>query len=107
MAFFEGRREGGELALRLQGSWRAASIPAIREAMAGLELEGVSRVRIDAGTAADMDLAGTWQLNQLLHQLQDRGLEIGFSGPPPQGLHLVQEALELDEDHRPAALRQR
>jgi phospholipid/cholesterol/gamma-HCH transport system permease protein len=106
MAFFEGRREGGELALSLKDSWRAASIPAIRDAMAGLELEGVTRVRIDAGTAAGMDLAGTWQLNQLLHQLKDRGLEVEFSGPPPQSLHLVQEALELEEDQRPAALRQ-
>jgi phospholipid/cholesterol/gamma-HCH transport system permease protein len=106
MAFFEGRQQGGELALSLRGSWRAASIPAIRESLAGLDLEGVTRVRIDAGSAEELDLAGAWQLNQLLHTLQDRGLAVEFSGPQPQGLHLVQEALELEADQRPAAMRQ-
>jgi phospholipid/cholesterol/gamma-HCH transport system permease protein len=105
MAFFEGRREGNELALALQGSWRAAQIPAIREALAGLDLSGLNRVRIDARAAGDLDLAGAWQLNRLLHQLQDRGLTVAFDGPPPQALHLVQEALETEADRRPAALR--
>ncbi|MEY2853690.1 MAG: hypothetical protein RL030_822 [Pseudomonadota bacterium] len=105
MAFFEGRQQGGELELSLRGSWRAASIPAIRESLAGLSLAGVTSVRIDAGSADELDLAGAWQLNQLLHTMKDRGLAVAFNGPPPQGLHLVQEALELEAHERPAAMR--
>jgi phospholipid/cholesterol/gamma-HCH transport system permease protein len=105
MRFFEAQRQGGELALALRGLWRAASIRSIREELAALDLAGVTQARIDARGAEDLDLAGVWQLNCWLHALQDRGVAVEFNGPPPQGLHLVQEALEMEAAQRPAAMR--
>jgi phospholipid/cholesterol/gamma-HCH transport system permease protein len=106
MRFFEARRQNGELALVLRGLWRAASIRDIREEVAALDFAGVTQARIDARGADELDLAGVWQLNRLLHTLQDRGIATAFDGPPPRGLHVVQEALEMDAAQRPPPLRE-
>ena len=103
MAFFESRGEGEQRELQLRGEWRAASLGEIRAEQATLALEGVRRVTVDAAGAEALDLAGAWQLNKLLHELEDRGIEVRFSGQPPPVFKVVREA--LDEAERSPAIR--
>ena len=102
MAFLESRRDGDRLDLKLRGAWRAASIDEIRAEELALELTGVPRVRIDAGAADELDLAGAWALNSLFHHLREQRIDVAFAGAEPQVLHVVREALE--ESERPQAL---
>jgi phospholipid/cholesterol/gamma-HCH transport system permease protein len=106
MAFLESGRDGERLTLTLRGQWRAASIAAIRDEFAQLELAGVSEVDINAAGAARLDLAGAWVLDDLTRALAARSIAVQFAGGEPQALQLVRSALHEDPTARPSALRE-
>ena len=106
MAFLESQREGTRLELSLRGAWGARSIAAVRAEEAALDLAGVTEVGITAGSAASLDLAGAWALDDLTHRLVARGVAVHFADGEPHALQLVRSALHGDPASRPAALRQ-
>ena len=102
--YFESQREGDRLDLKLAGEWRAPGIAAIRQAQQRLDMAGVKQVRFDVA-AADMDLAGTWLLNNIIRQFDAASIGVEFIGAEPRGLHVVREALEMESQARPPAMR--
>ena len=106
MAFLESHRKEGTLELALRGEWNAANIAAIREDWRALDLGGVRAARIDASTAASLDLAGAWQLDQFLRQLESSQVAVEHQGGLPQAVEVVRGALQVDTAARPAALRE-
>lgn len=106
MAFLEGRREDARLDLTLHGAWGASAITSIRAEIAALDLAGVAEVDITAGTAASIDLAGAWALDDLTLRLAARGVAVHFADGEPHTLQLVRSALHADPSARPPALRQ-
>ncbi|MEO8315015.1 MAG: ABC transporter permease [Pseudomonadota bacterium] len=105
MAFFESRREGERLALVLKGEWRAASIVALRAEFRQLELEGLREVQINT-SAAQLDLAGAWVLDDLTRVLASKSIQVTFAGAEPPTVQLVRSALYADAANKPAPLRE-
>jgi phospholipid/cholesterol/gamma-HCH transport system permease protein len=106
MAFFESRRQGDQLNLRLLGAWNAPSIALIRDEQRSLDLAGLREVVIDASGTERLDLAGAWALDDLTRHLAGQSVAVQFSGGEPQTLMLVRSALHADPAARPAALRE-
>jgi phospholipid/cholesterol/gamma-HCH transport system permease protein len=108
MAFIESQQKEGTLEVALRGDWHAANIAAIREEWRTLGLgvrdAGVKVVRINSESAA-LDLAGAWQLEQFLRQLQEAHIEVE-PGSIPHTVEVVRGALHTEVAARPAALRE-
>jgi len=92
-------RGEGSLELQLSGEWRALKMPEIDAALAALDLEGISKVVIDADRVAALDLSGAWRLRELVRQLAARQIEATFSGAEPDQLRLIDKTLS---DEAPA-----
>jgi phospholipid/cholesterol/gamma-HCH transport system permease protein len=91
-SYFETRRDGDALSLRLAGEWRVGELAAIDAALAGLALGGVRTLELDA-SGARFDLSGTWMLHDLIVRAQHAGVEPRFIGPAPDTLALVDRTL--------------
>jgi phospholipid/cholesterol/gamma-HCH transport system permease protein len=105
MAFIESHQKEGTLDVVLRGDWNAANIAAIREEWRTLDLGGVRRSRIDAGSATSLDLAGAWQLDQFLRELEAAQVAVE-RGTIPHAVEVVRDALQAEVAARPAALRE-
>jgi phospholipid/cholesterol/gamma-HCH transport system permease protein len=109
MAFIESHQNEGTLDVVLRGDWNAANIAAIREEWRELDLggptAGMRRVRIDAETAASLDLAGAWQLDQFMRELEAARIEVERT-TIPHAVEVVRDALQAEVAARPAALRE-
>jgi len=105
MAFLESRREGEVLELALRGDWNAASLQSILEEQGALDLAGVRRARIATRSAARLDMAGSWALDDLTRRLAAGSVTVEFPDGEPRSLQLVRHALYADASSRPAALR--
>jgi phospholipid/cholesterol/gamma-HCH transport system permease protein len=111
MAFLESHRQEGTLELALRGEWKAANIAAIREDwralnLAGVRAAGVRLARIDVGTAGLLDLAGAWQLDQFVRELESSVITVEYRGAVPQAVLVVRDALQPETAARPAAWRE-
>jgi phospholipid/cholesterol/gamma-HCH transport system permease protein len=104
MAFIESQQKEGTLEVALRGEWNAANIAAIREEWRALDLTGARVARIDAEPAS-LDLAGAWQLEQFLRELQEAHIGVE-SGTIPHAVEVVRGALHAEVASRPAALRE-
>jgi phospholipid/cholesterol/gamma-HCH transport system permease protein len=91
-SYFESRRDGDVLSLRLVGAWRVGELTAIDAALAALPLAGAQRLDIDAG-AARFDLSGTWLLRDLLTRVRAAGIAAQFRGAAPDALALLDRTL--------------
>jgi phospholipid/cholesterol/gamma-HCH transport system permease protein len=92
VSYFETRRDGDALSLRLAGEWRVGELAAIDAALAGLAFGGVRKLELDA-SGARFDLSGTWLLHDLIVRAQHAGAEPRFLGPAPDTLALVDRTL--------------
>jgi len=107
MAFLESHREEeGTLNVELRGAWNAANISAIRNDWQALDLNGVRRARIDADTADLLDLAGAWQLDHFVRELESSKVVVEYRGEAPPAINVVRDALQEDKTVRRAALRE-
>ena len=84
MAFLESQREGETLALTLRGEWNAASLGPILQEQAALDLAGVRRARIFTRSAARLDLAGSWALDDLTRRLAGGEVAVEFPDGEPR-----------------------
>jgi phospholipid/cholesterol/gamma-HCH transport system permease protein len=86
------RTEGG-LTLDLTGEWRALAYRQIDTALAAVDLSGASRVEITTDRLAALDLTGAWRLREFVRRARSSGVEVAFTGAPPDQLRLVEETL--------------
>lgn len=105
MTFLESRRNEATLELALRGAWRAEAIDSIRREVAALDLDGISEARITTGTAEQLDLSGTWALDDLTRVLVGRGVTVAFADGEPSMLPLVRTAMHAEAGDKPSALR--
>ncbi len=103
MAFIESQRIDDRLILKLGDHWCAAQLNAIQAATAELSAQGARSVQVDAAEA-EIDLAGSWALRQLIRRLEQQGAAVAWLGSAPRGLQLVQDALERDGRAQVSAL---
>jgi phospholipid/cholesterol/gamma-HCH transport system permease protein len=89
----EVRRTEQGLALDLTGEWRALDYPALDAALAAVDLAGTRQVEIATNRLAALDLTGAWRLLQFVQRARQEGVEVAFSGTPPDQLRLVEETL--------------
>ncbi|HEX5459429.1 MAG TPA: ABC transporter permease [Steroidobacteraceae bacterium] len=89
----EVRRTEDGVALDLTGEWRALAYPQIDLALSGVDLSGARRVEIATGRLAALDLTGAWRLREFVRHAQRSGVEVAFSGTPPDQIRLVEETL--------------
>jgi phospholipid/cholesterol/gamma-HCH transport system permease protein len=88
-SYFESRREGDALSLRLGGEWRVGELAAIDAALAALPLAGVRQLELDAA-GARFDLSGTWLLHDLIGRARAAGVEPRVAGAAPDALGLIE-----------------
>ena len=105
MAFLESRIEGEKLILSLQGEWRAAAVVAIRGEFRQLALDAVREAQVDV-SAAKLDLAGAWLLDDFTRVLASKSIPVTFAGGEPQAMQLVRSALYSERAAKPPALRE-
>jgi phospholipid/cholesterol/gamma-HCH transport system permease protein len=91
--FVEVARTGTQVALELTGEWRALEIADIQRALAAIDLEAGSAVRIGTQGLTALDLTGAWALREFLQRARGRGIEVTFSAAPPDQLRLLDETL--------------
>jgi phospholipid/cholesterol/gamma-HCH transport system permease protein len=105
MAFLESRIEGEKLILSLHGEWRAPAVVAIRGEFRQLDLAAVREAQVNV-SAAKLDLAGAWLLDDFTRVLAARSIPVTFAGAEPQALQLVRSALYSERAAKPSALRE-
>jgi phospholipid/cholesterol/gamma-HCH transport system permease protein len=86
------------LALDLTGEWRALSFRQIDMALAAVDLSGASHVAIATDRLAALDLTGAWRLREFVQRARHAGVEVAFTGTPPDQLRLVEETLSPLEE---------
>jgi phospholipid/cholesterol/gamma-HCH transport system permease protein len=89
----EVRRTERGLALDLTGEWRALSFRQIDLALAAVDLAGASHVAIATDRLAALDLTGAWRLREFVQRARHAGVEVAFTGTPPDQLRLVEQTL--------------
>jgi phospholipid/cholesterol/gamma-HCH transport system permease protein len=87
------RTEGGALALRLTGEWRALAYRQIDTALAAVDISGARHIEIATDRLAALDLTGAWRLREFVRHARQTGAEVAFAGTPPDQLRLVEEVL--------------
>jgi phospholipid/cholesterol/gamma-HCH transport system permease protein len=100
--YFIESRDGGTVSLRLQGQWRAATLGSLRGDLDRLDLAGCKELRIDADSAATVDLAGAWALDAFVRSTQAGGVNVEFVGGEPDLLRVVRQTLHERARSRPA-----
>jgi len=93
MMMVEVRRTEDGVALDLTGEWRALAYPQIDLALAGVDLAGARRLEIATARLAALDLTGAWRLREFVRHAQHSGVEVAFSGTPPDQIRLVDQVL--------------
>ncbi|MGH8298744.1 MAG: MlaE family ABC transporter permease [Steroidobacteraceae bacterium] len=93
----EVRRTERGLALDLTGEWRALGFRQIDTALAAVDLSGASHVAIATDRLAALDLTGAWRLREFVQRARHAGLEVDFTGTPPDQLRLVEETLRPEQ----------
>jgi phospholipid/cholesterol/gamma-HCH transport system permease protein len=101
--FVEVARTGTQVALELTGEWRALKIADIERALGAIELPAGSTVRVGTQGLTALDLTGAWALREFLRRARGGGLEVTFSGAPPDQLRLLDETLASAEAEAEAA----
>ncbi|MEO8309314.1 MAG: ABC transporter permease [Pseudomonadota bacterium] len=104
MAFIESQQKEGNLEVALCGQWSADNIAAIRKEWHALDLRDVRTARITEA-AATLDLAGAWQLDQFLRELDAAHIEVEQGGLP-HAVEVVRDALQKETSARRPALRE-
>src|SRR5580658_8024680 len=89
--FVEVARTGAHVELELTGEWRALQIADIEAALAAIGLQKGSAVRIGTQRLQALDLSGAWALREFLRRARGAGIEVSFSGAPPDQLRLLDE----------------
>ena len=101
--FFEVERTGTQVELELTGQWRALQITDIERALAAIDLPAGSTVRVGTQGLTALDLSGAWALREFLRRARGGGLEVTFSGAPPDQLRLLDETLASADAEAAAA----
>ena len=101
--FVEIARTGTQVALELTGEWRALEIADIERALGAIDLPAGSSVRIGTQGLAALDLTGAWALREFLQRARGGGIEVSFSGAPPDQLRLLDETLASADAEAAAA----
>jgi phospholipid/cholesterol/gamma-HCH transport system permease protein len=101
--FVEVARTGTQVALELTGEWRALEIADIERALAAIDLPAGSTVRVGTQGLTALDLSGAWALREFLRHARAGGLEVTFSGAPPDQLRLLDETLASADAEAAAA----
>jgi phospholipid/cholesterol/gamma-HCH transport system permease protein len=91
--FVEVERSASQVGLQLTGAWRALEIADIERALAAIDLAAGTAVRIGTQGLTALDLTGAWALREFLQRARGRGIEVTFSGAPPDQLRLLDETL--------------
>lgn len=84
------RRNGDNLEVELQGSWRGGELPAIEAELAAVPLDGASTLRVRVPEGLPMDLAGAWRLREWLGEAERAGVPVQFDGPRPGQIDLIE-----------------
>jgi phospholipid/cholesterol/gamma-HCH transport system permease protein len=93
----EVQRTAEALTLRLTGEWGVREFGALEQDFAAVDLHGAHAVVIDAGALKSLDLSGAWALHEFVRRTRAAGAEVSFTGPPPDQLRLLDEALKETE----------
>lgn len=91
--FVEVRPTERGLALELTGEWRALAYPQIDTALAAVDLSGARQVEIATDRLVALDLTGAWRLREFVHRARRAGVEVAFTGAPPDQLRLVEQTV--------------
>ena len=91
--FVEVRPTERGLALELTGEWRALAYPQIDTALMAVELSGARRVEIATDRLVALDLTGAWRLREFVHRARHAGVEVAFTGTPPDQLRLIEQTV--------------
>ena len=87
------QRDGDILKVELAGSWRGVDLPAIDAELALQSFAGARRLLITVPASVPLDLAGAWRLREWLTSAEEAGAEVGFSGPAPGQIELIDSTL--------------
>jgi phospholipid/cholesterol/gamma-HCH transport system permease protein len=90
--YLETRRTAQGIELHLTGPWRVTHLAAIASELAGVELAGADRVLVDTAGLSALDLSASVKLRDFLQRATAAGASVGFSGPPPDQLRLIDAA---------------
>jgi phospholipid/cholesterol/gamma-HCH transport system permease protein len=101
--FVEVARTGTQVALELTGEWRALQIADIERALGAIDLPAGSTVRVGTRGLTALDLTGAWALREFLRRARGGGIEVSFSGAPPDQLRLLDETLASADAEAAAA----
>jgi phospholipid/cholesterol/gamma-HCH transport system permease protein len=88
------RRSDQGLELELTGEWRALRFGEIDAALTTLDLGGARRVEISTNRLEVLDLSGAWRLHEFIKCTEAVGVEVTFTGEPPDQLRLVDQTLK-------------
>jgi phospholipid/cholesterol/gamma-HCH transport system permease protein len=91
--YVESARTGTHVELGLTGEWRALQVASLRAELAQVDLTGVRDVRIGTERLTALDLTGAWELREFVRRARAAGVQVDFSGTPPDQLRLVDETL--------------
>jgi phospholipid/cholesterol/gamma-HCH transport system permease protein len=89
----EVRRTAEDLELTLTGDWSLRGVAAIEAALDAVDAASAPRIRIAAQGISRLDLSGAWALSGFVRRARRAGADVGFRGPPPDLLRLVDETL--------------
>ena len=91
--FVEVRPTERGLALELTGEWRALAYPQIDTALTAVDLSGARQVEIATDRLVALDLTGAWRLREFVHRARHAGVEVAFTGTPPDQLRLIEQTV--------------
>jgi phospholipid/cholesterol/gamma-HCH transport system permease protein len=92
--FLEVRRSDKGLELELTGEWRALRFAEIDGALGNFDFASTRRVEISTARLEALDLSGAWRLHEFIKQAHAAGVEVAFTGAPPDQLRLVDQTLK-------------
>jgi phospholipid/cholesterol/gamma-HCH transport system permease protein len=92
--YLESRRTAQGLELHLTGPWRVTHLDLLAHELAGVELGGATRVRIDTAAVTILDLSASLKLRDFVRRAEAAGATVEFTGAPPDQLRLIATATE-------------
>jgi phospholipid/cholesterol/gamma-HCH transport system permease protein len=87
------QRNGDQLEVELDGSWRGGDLPAIDAELADVPLDGVGTLRVAIPESVHMDLAGAWRLRDWQERAQRAGISVELPGGKPGQIELIDATL--------------
>ena len=91
--YLESRRTAQGVELHLTGPWRVMHLDALTRELADVQLAGVTHVLIDTSSLETLDLSASLKLRDFMQRVAAAGVQVGFAGPPPDQLRLIDTAL--------------